>query len=86
MPAGTVQVRVAYWADVVGDVEAVAKVTMHAPSGPAVDVTPVATSTVVAHAPLPTDAAWAEGAPTQMLTARRAAEETETVLRTIAEM
>ena len=58
MPAGTVHVRIAYWAEVVGDVEAVAKVTMHAPSDPVVDVTPVATSTVVSHAPAPTVAAF----------------------------
>ena len=57
MPAGTVHVRIAYWAEVVGEVEAVAKVTMHAPSDPAADVTPVASSTVVTHVPLPTVAA-----------------------------
>jgi hypothetical protein len=86
MPAGTVHVRVAYWADVVGDVEAVAKVTMHAPSDPAVDVTPVASSTVVAHAPVPTVAACAGGTPMPMPAARRTIEETRTVLRIMAQM
>ena len=62
MPAGTVHVRVANCAEVVGVVGAVANVTMHAPSDASVDVTPVALSTVVVHAPVPTEAARTEEA------------------------
>lgn len=57
MPAGTVHDRVAYCVDVVGEVDAVANVTMQAPALESVAVTLVALSTVDAHAPVPTLAA-----------------------------
>jgi hypothetical protein len=85
MPAGTVQVRVAYCADVVGDVDAVANVTTHAPSAATVEVTPVASSTVDTQAPAPTEAACAAGV-VVLTTVPTRTEQARTVRRIIAPM
>jgi hypothetical protein len=85
MPAGTVQVRVAYCADVVGEVDAVAKVTTHDPSAATVEVTPVASSTVETQAPAPTVAACAVGVVT-LTTVPTRTEQARTVRRIMGPM
>jgi len=65
----------------VGDVDAVAKLMTHAPSAAAKDVTPVASSTVVVHAPVPTEAACAGLVKTLMQEVTRTAEQARTVRR-----
>jgi len=86
MPAGTVQVRVAYCADAVGEVGAVANATTHAPSAAIVEVTPVALSTVVAQAPDPTEAASAVGEETPSIATASTAEQTRAVRRIMGRM
>jgi hypothetical protein len=85
IPAGTVQVRVAYWVDVVGVVGAVANVTTHAPSDARVDVTPLALSTVETQAPAPTDVACAAGVVT-LTTVPTRTEQARTVRRIMGPM